>query len=119
MVIKRLQHIGEGQWEMDGGTEMRLAEVRYASLTLLMLLLQTLCTITEQTQSCLSIHPRCVSAWLARLTIDWMCRGLEVYRTLLTRGGRIVFEVAVDYSQTANTWKEMLRLWVSLQPCTM
>jgi len=23
-----------------------------------------------------------------------------------------VFEVAVDYSQTAHTWKEMLRLWV-------
>ncbi|KAL0051116.1 hypothetical protein WJX82_002309 [Trebouxia sp. C0006] len=66
MVIKRLQRIGEGQWDMDGGTEQRLSEVR----------------------------------------------GLEVYRTLLTRGGRIVFEVAVDYSQTAHTWKEMLRLWV-------
>ncbi|DBA81851.1 TPA: hypothetical protein ACH3X1_007570 [Trebouxia sp. C0004] len=66
MVIKRLQRIGEGQWDMDGGTEQRLSVVR----------------------------------------------GLEVYRTLLTRGGRIVFEVAVDYSQTAHTWKEMLRLWV-------
>ena len=39
-----------------------------------------------------------------------------MYRTLLTRGGRIVFEVAVDYSQTAHTWKEMLRLWVCALP---
>jgi hypothetical protein len=28
MVIKRLQRIGEGQWDMDGGTEQRLSEVR-------------------------------------------------------------------------------------------
>ena len=40
------------------------------------------------------------------------CRDLEVYRTLLTKGGRIVFEVAVDYSQTACIWKDMIRLWV-------
>ena len=43
------------------------------------------------------------------------CRGLEVYRTLLSKGARIVFEVAVDYSQTAHVWKEMLRLWVCLR----
>ena len=40
------------------------------------------------------------------------CSDLEVYRTKLTSGGRIVFEVAVDYSQVAHTWKEMIRLWV-------
>lgn len=43
-----------------------------------------------------------------------ICRDLEVYRTLLTKGGRIVFEVAVDYSQTARIWKDMIRLWVCL-----
>ena len=37
-----------------------------------------------------------------------------MYRTKLTSGGRIVFEVAVDYSQIAHTWKEMIRLWVRL-----
>lgn len=66
MVIKRLQRIGEGQWEQDNGTQQRLAHIR----------------------------------------------NLKVYRTLLTKGGRIVFEVAVDYSETAHIWKDMIRLWV-------
>ena len=41
------------------------------------------------------------------------CRGLEVYRTLLTKGGRILFEVAVDFVDTHNQWQEVIRLWVS------
>ncbi|DBB04235.1 TPA: hypothetical protein ACH3X1_013259 [Trebouxia sp. C0004] len=65
-VIKVLQRIGQGQWEVDGNTERRLGNVR----------------------------------------------GLEVYRTRLTKGGRIVFEVAVEYSHTAYAYREMLRLWV-------
>ncbi|KAA6421340.1 MAG: hypothetical protein FRX49_08618 [Trebouxia sp. A1-2] len=65
-VIKVLQRIGQGQWELDGSTERRLGDVR----------------------------------------------GLEVYRTRLTKGGRIVFEVAVEYSHTAHAYREMLRLWV-------
>ncbi|KAK9807285.1 hypothetical protein WJX73_007725 [Symbiochloris irregularis] len=39
-------------------------------------------------------------------------RDLEVYRTKLTKGARIVFEVAVDYDQKSKSWREMLRLWV-------
>lgn len=35
-----------------------------------------------------------------------------MYRTKFTKGGRIVFEVAVDYDQATKTWREMLRLWV-------
>ncbi|KAK9819698.1 hypothetical protein WJX72_001361 [[Myrmecia] bisecta] len=43
---------------------------------------------------------------------DLSLRALELWRTKLTRGGRIVFEVALDFSETSSTWKEMLRLWV-------
>ena len=37
---------------------------------------------------------------------------LELWRTKWSRPGRIVFEVAADFSEAANTWKEMLRVWV-------
>ena len=53
-------------------------------------------------------------AWFDCASTVQACRDLEVYRTLLTKGGRIVFEVAVDYSQTARIWKDMIRLWVCL-----
>lgn len=29
------------------------------------------------------------------------------------QGGRIVFEVAADYSEAGRGWRDMLRLWVS------
>ena len=48
-----------------------------------------------------------------------LCRDLEVYRVKLTKGARIVFEVAVDYDQQTKSWREMLRLWVCGKPtCT-
>ena len=36
---------------------------------------------------------------------------LELWSSKLTRAGRIVFEVAADWSETSKCWKEMLRLW--------
>jgi hypothetical protein len=38
---------------------------------------------------------------------------LELWSSKLTRAGRIVFEVAADWSELSKCWKEMLRLWVS------
>lgn len=96
LVAKRLQRIGEGFWGRDGGTERRLGDVRCAS----------------QPEACLyPVTCRTIRAVFTHILAE--CRGLEVYRTLLTKSGRIVFEVAVDYSQTSHTWKEMIRLWVS------
>lgn len=40
------------------------------------------------------------------------CNDLELWRTKWSKAGRIVFEVAVDWSETAQTYCEMLRLWV-------
>lgn len=37
---------------------------------------------------------------------------LELWSTRWSKGGRIVFEVALDYSENRKTWMEMLRLWV-------
>ncbi|KAI3424745.1 hypothetical protein D9Q98_008134 [Chlorella vulgaris] len=37
---------------------------------------------------------------------------LELWRTKLTKGGRIIFEVAADYSESSKGWRDMLRLWV-------
>lgn len=43
---------------------------------------------------------------------DKSLTGLEMWRTKFSKSGRIVFEVAVDYSQKAKAWQENLRLWV-------
>lgn len=55
-----------------------------------------------------------VWAWHIGFHCAVLCRGLELYRTLLTKGGRIVFEVAVDYSHISHSWTDMIRLWVHL-----
>lgn len=38
--------------------------------------------------------------------------GLQLWHTVWCKGGHIVFEVALDYSETSRSWTEMLRLWV-------
>ena len=38
---------------------------------------------------------------------------IELYGANLGKGGRLVFEVAVEWSERARTWSEMIRLWVS------
>eukprot|EP00887_Chlorella_sp_A99_P006107 scaffold22.g6107.t1 len=38
-------------------------------------------------------------------------KSLELWSSKLTRGGRIVFEVAADWSENYKEWKEMLRIW--------
>jgi hypothetical protein len=43
---------------------------------------------------------------------DKSLKGLELWRTKFSKAGRIVFEVAVDFSQRSKTWQETLRLWV-------
>ena len=67
----------------------------------------------EERKPCMLTHWLSASSAVLALTHHFPCRGLEVYRTLLTKSRRIVFEVAVIYSQTSHTWKEMIRLWVS------
>ncbi|PSC76135.1 TPR and ankyrin repeat-containing 1-like isoform A [Micractinium conductrix] len=37
---------------------------------------------------------------------------MELWRTRLNRGGRIVFEVAADYSEASRSWRDMIRLLV-------
>jgi len=37
---------------------------------------------------------------------------LELWRTKFSKSGRIVFEIAVDYSERLKVWRENLRLWV-------
>lgn len=37
---------------------------------------------------------------------------LELWSMRWSKGGRIVFEVALDYSKNRKQWMEMLRLWV-------
>lgn len=37
----------------------------------------------------------------------------ELWRLKITKGGRILFEVAVEYDEESRTWVEMIRLWVS------
>jgi hypothetical protein len=36
----------------------------------------------------------------------------ELWRLKITKGGRILFEVAVEYDEESRTWAEMIRLWV-------
>ncbi len=36
----------------------------------------------------------------------------ELWRLKITRAGRILFEVAVEYDEESRTWAEMIRLWV-------
>ena len=111
MVIQRLQRIGEGRWEQDNGTQQRLAHIRYHSSLSLPILACCLMICYSTFDSLLKMK-FCMLP--SALQYFWLCRDLEVYRTLLTKGGRIVFEVAVDYSQTAHVWKDMIRLWVCL-----
>ncbi|EFJ46513.1 hypothetical protein VOLCADRAFT_118102 [Volvox carteri f. nagariensis] len=35
----------------------------------------------------------------------------ELWRLKVTKGGRILFEVAVEYDEESRTWAEMIRLW--------
>lgn len=37
---------------------------------------------------------------------------LELWSTRWSKGGRIVFEVALEYSENRKQWMELLRLWV-------
>jgi hypothetical protein len=37
---------------------------------------------------------------------------LELWRTKWSKAGRVVFEVAPDFSEAAGGWREMLRVWV-------
>lgn len=67
---------------------------------------------SDLTDQLVSVCANQISKWSKCAWVVRTCRDLEVYRTLLTKGGRIVFEVAVDYSQTAHIWKDMIRLWV-------
>ena len=45
------------------------------------------------------------------------CRGMlwpqELWRLRVDKGGRILFEVAVEYDEESRSWSEMIRLWVS------
>lgn len=64
-----------------------------------------------------------MSSWLP--SKGMMCKGLTdvgIDETALycfrSKSGRIVFEVAVDWSETAQSYCEMLRLWVSISTCS-
>eukprot|EP00775_Hariotina_reticulata_P001454 gene1454-1796_t len=37
--------------------------------------------------------------------------GLELWRTKITKGGRIIWQVAVDFSQERKAWMDMIRVW--------
>lgn len=36
---------------------------------------------------------------------------MELWRSKLTKGGRIVWEVAAEWSESSRCWREMLRIW--------
>lgn len=42
----------------------------------------------------------------------------ELWRLKITRAGRILFEVAVEYDEESRTWAEMIRLWVGSKSMT-
>ncbi|GLI67624.1 hypothetical protein VaNZ11_011871, partial [Volvox africanus] len=42
---------------------------------------------------------------------DPMLAQQELWRLKITKGGRILFEVAVEYDEETRTWAEMIRLW--------
>ncbi|MEW5318036.1 MAG: hypothetical protein WDW38_009289 [Sanguina aurantia] len=37
----------------------------------------------------------------------------EIWRLAIDRGGRILFEVAVEFNEEARTWMEMIRIWAA------
>ena len=41
---------------------------------------------------------------------------LELYRSKFTKSGRILFEVAVGYSEQRKAYSEQIRIWVSGGP---
>lgn len=45
---------------------------------------------------------------------DRSLAGLELCRLKLNRGGRILFEVTVDYCEEARAYMDMIRIWVSV-----
>lgn len=42
---------------------------------------------------------------------------LELYSTKITKSGRILFEVAEDWSEVTQSWKDMIRIWVREALC--
>lgn len=38
--------------------------------------------------------------------------GLELWRTKVTRGARIVWEVCPDFDDEQHCWKDMIRIWL-------
>lgn len=42
---------------------------------------------------------------------DIALRGLDLWRLKINKGGRVLFEVAVEYSEEQRCWCECIRLW--------